>query len=146
MHIRTLVPKDLEDVYQLDKICFAPGIAFPRHVFEYCLSSNDCLNLGVYEADQLYGFIITQARTDDTASILTLEVEQQQRGQGLAEHLIQETEKQLLNSGFKWVNLQVAEDNDPAKNLYRKWGYKEGMRLGDYYGPGMDAIHMEKRL
>jgi len=146
MNIRSLEPSDCDTLYQMDRKCFPPAVAFPRRVFEYCLTSENCLGLGIEKDERLIGFIIAQATGHFTATILTLEVEQEFRGQGIATTLLREMEKLLRTAGFRLLTLQVQQTNKPALALYRKLGYHNEKILRDYYGKNKNAVHMEKSL
>jgi len=145
--IRALESADLDPTYQLDQVCFPPGIAFEREVFEYCLQSPDCLALGVKNAaGKLVGFIIIQAKGKTTAQIVTIDVEPAHRRQGIADRLLAAALEILARNEIRRVYLQVAVDNQPGQTLYRKWGFTAKQTLKDYYLPGMDALMMAREL
>ena len=145
--ITALSLQDVDAAHALDQLCFRPGVAFGRDVFEYCLQSPDCLSLGVKTAKgELLAFTILQARGQHTAQIVTIDVRPKQRRHGLADRLMAVAETILRNNHIRRVYLQVATDNGPGQSLYRKWGYEQKNLLLDYYGPGLDAVMMSKGL
>lgn len=145
--ITALSPEDLDAARALDRLCFRPGVAFGRDVFEYCLQSPDCISLGVKTAKgELLAFIILQARSQHTAQIVTIDVHPQRLRRGLADRLMAVAETILRNNRIHRVYLQVATDNLPGQSLYRKWDYQQKDLLLDYYGPGQDALMMSKEL
>ena len=48
--------------------------------------------------------------------------------------------------GVAIVTLEVRRSNLAARNLYRKLNFAERRIRKNYYGPGEDAIVMERRL
>lgn len=138
--------KDLDEVYELDQICFPKEVAFPREFFAYLLSAPDCIALGIKSGKKLAGFIIAQAQTRYRAQLITLDIAPEQRRKGLASFLLDFLHRFLKERGFKKIRLEVAYNNHPAISLYQKHGYEwKGIRK-KYYPDGTDAIIMEKSL
>lgn len=60
----------------------------------------------------------------------------------------------MLVAGLQWaiargaarMLLEVDHDNEPAIALYRGHGFKQVALRADYYGPGRDALVMERDL
>lgn len=144
MLLRPLLLQDLSAVAALDRLCFPPGIAFPEETFHQCLAAAECLNLGIEQSGELIAFAIFCFRDARSAQVITIDVHPERRRQGLADRLMTELESQARKTGLSRVALQVGVDNLPARNLYRKWGYRVRARLENYYGPGQDAYLMDK--
>jgi [ribosomal protein S18]-alanine N-acetyltransferase len=145
--ILTLSHADAGAAYQLDQLCFPPGIAFDREVFEYCLASPDCLALGVKAGKgKLLGFIILQSKGKQTAQVVTIDVQPKHRRPGLADRLRAMALSILTRNQIRRIYLQVAPDNKPGQALYRKWGFQPKSLIKDYYGEGLDALMMAREL
>lgn len=145
--ILALKPEDAEAAYDIDQLCFPPGIAFDQEVFEYCLHSPECLSLGVKsKSGALLGFIILQSQGKHTAQIVTLDVEPKHRRRKIADRLMATALAILARNEIRRIHLQVAPDNQPGQVLYRKWGFQPLKTLKDYYGKGLDALMMALEL
>jgi len=68
------------------------------------------------------------------------------RGLGVARRLVEALLEEGQATGGRVVYLEVRAGNVAARRLYRRLGFRDlGIRRG-YYGPGQDAIVMERRL
>jgi len=56
------------------------------------------------------------------------------------------SENEARRLGARSMMLEVRAANLPAINLYLSSGYAVRGTIADYYGPGMDALVMAKRL
>lgn len=81
----------------------------------------------------------------DEAEIITIGVDPKMRNQGIASALLAIIEKTLSNQCVKKIFLEVASNNIPGQNLYKKHGFKTVGIRPKYYN-GIDAILMEKDL
>ena len=88
------------------------------------------------------GFIVYRTVLDE-AEIITIGVHPDARKAGIASAMLGIMENELKKSGVKSIFLEVAENNAPARELYKSNGYSEiGVRAGYY--DGVDAIMMKK--
>lgn len=88
------------------------------------------------------GFIVYRTVLDE-AEIITIGVHPDARKAGIASAMLGIMENELKKSGVKSIFLEVAENNIPARELYKSNGYSEiGVRAGYY--DGVDAIMMKK--
>lgn len=113
------------------------------------LERSNVLGLGVEESGELVGIGLLSLVADE-AEILTLAVEPKSRRHGVARRLLRSLIKRASERGIARILLEVAADNDPAINLYKKENFEEdGVRTG-YYSAGrarpIDAILMSRRL
>jgi ribosomal-protein-alanine N-acetyltransferase len=84
------------------------------------------------------GLLIAREAADE-AEILTLGVVPSCRRSGLGRALLQEAVAVLRDAGAKRLYLEVAEENEAARTLYRAFGaVPVGKRTG-YYEQGGDA-------
>ena len=86
-------------------------------------------------------FAIWQAAGDE-CELLSIAVEQAERGRGLAKMLMEHSHRELTARGAKSFFLEVRESNAAAISLYGKLGYEKiGERRG-YYANGEGAAVM----
>ena len=83
----------------------------------------------------LGGFIMSRI-VDDEAEILSVAVAGQQRGRGLAGTLLRLHLGRLAGLAVRKVFLEVDEDNESARRLYRRAGFREVGRREGYYPNG----------
>jgi ribosomal-protein-alanine N-acetyltransferase len=80
----------------------------------------------------LHGFILSRLAAGE-AEILSVAVATSQRGRGLARSLLNLHLRSLAGLGVKAVFLEVDEDNEPARRLYHRAGFREVGRRPGYY-------------
>jgi len=90
------------------------------------------------------GFIVYR-QTLDEAEIITIGVAPDARRGGIAAAMLGIMEGELKKNGVKSIFLEVAQDNTPARNLYKQNGFKEIGVRPKYYD-GVDAIMMRKDI
>ena len=90
------------------------------------------------------GFIVWRAVADE-AEIISVGVAPDARRSGIAAAMLGIMENELKKNGIKNIFLEVAEDNQPARQLYKNNGYNEIGVRPKYYD-GVDAIMMKKEL
>lgn len=90
------------------------------------------------------GFIVWQAVADE-AEIISVGVAPDARRAGIAAAMLGIMENELKKNGIKSIFLEVAENNLPARQLYKNNGYNEIGVRPKYYD-GTDAIMMKKVL
>lgn len=94
------------------------------------------------------GFIMAWAAAGD-AEILTVAVVPEARRKGVATALVNAASVAALVRGAAAMHLEVAEDNDGARLLYAKLGYRQVGARPAYYpgaGGGVAAIVMRRDL
>ncbi len=64
----------------------------------------------------------------------------------MAAALLSAAEEEARSRGAGRMALQVSVLNVPAMNMYLRRGYITECILRDYYGPGKDAILMDRAL
>lgn len=90
------------------------------------------------------GFIVYR-QTLDEAELITIGVAPDARRGGIAAAMLGIMEGELKKNGVKSIFLEVAQDNTPARNLYKQNGFKEIGVRPKYYD-GIDAIMMRKDI
>lgn len=97
--------------------------------------------------DSLAGFILSRMVSGE-AEILSMAVSSSQRSKGLGGQLLHLHLRRLAGLGIGAVFLEVAEDNVPARRLYRRSGFREVGRREGYYpeGKGSAALVLRRDL
>jgi ribosomal-protein-alanine N-acetyltransferase len=142
--IRPLGRADLDAVHRLDALCFPPDIAFPREAFESCIADPRCDCFGIGGPPGLLAFAVVYPQGPRGLQIVTLDVHPNHRRRGLGQALMNEIEARARRDGRRRIYLQVAVDNQPARALYKKFGFTARTILPDYYGPRLHAWLMDK--
>jgi ribosomal-protein-alanine N-acetyltransferase len=97
------------------------------------------------EEPRVVGYSIAW-RVVDELHLLNVAVHPDYRGGSVGRRLVTDVVERGLENGGRVVYLEVRAGNVAGRRLYRRLGFRDlGIRRG-YYGPGQDAIVMERRL
>lgn len=102
----------------------------------------------ISRTDVAQGFVLAWAAGGDS-EILTVAVAPEARRRGVGAALVNSAGVTALVRGAATMHLEVAEDNEPARALYKKLGYAEAGRRPGYYAASVgrvDAIVMRRTL
>lgn len=102
-----------------------------------------------YVAAEVAGDVVGYAGiafTGADADVQTVAVLPEARGVGIGMMLLTDLEAEAVARGCTRILLEVRSDNAAALGLYERAGFApDGMRR-DYYGTGVDAVLMSRRL
>lgn len=143
--LRDYRPTDLERLYQIDRACFEPGIAYSRRMLEEFLELPVARCHIACLGSEIAGFLIA-ASADDRAHIITIDVVASARRRGAGSALLARAERELAGSGVRWVDLETATTNQPAIAFWQKHGYRIVTVYPGYYANRIDAYLMRKPL
>ncbi len=145
--LRLLTAGRAGDAAALHALCFADP--WSAASIEGLVSAPNVLALAFEDEAALVAFAIFQSAAGDV-ELLTIATMPDRQGEGLAGHLIEAAILALAGAGNTRINLEVAEDNAPARSLYRRLGFVADGRRAKYYKSGrdvpVDAILMSLRL
>jgi [ribosomal protein S18]-alanine N-acetyltransferase len=144
-HLRAYRPSDFETLYRIDQICFPKGIAYGRFELKVYLRSEGTHCVVAETAGEIAGFILTELIVDE-AHIITLDVLEDYRRQGIGTLLLSASEEKMTSRGGKRIVLETATTNKAAIALWKKHGYRQLGTIEGYYGWGLDAFRMGKDL
>ncbi len=150
--IRDYRAADFDRLWQIDQLCFQPGIAYTQMELSGFITRRNAITLvGEFETSSdegsIAGFVITHPVRRKYGRILTLDIVPEARRFGLATQLMNAAEDRLREIGCSEVFLETAVDNEPALRLYRKLGYEVLRTLPEYYAShALDAFQMGKLL
>jgi ribosomal-protein-alanine N-acetyltransferase len=143
--LRTYEPRDFETLFEIDQLCFAPGIAYSREDLRYYFRfpGADCV---VAEVNRKIAGFSMSSHQHGKGYIITIDVLRESRRAGIGRALLAELERRLLAQGVRTVGLDTATDNETAIAFWLKHGYRRrGLKKG-YYPGGRDAFVMRKTL
>jgi len=143
--LRPYTPGDFFALHRLDQTCFPAGISYSKMALRYFLglATADCIV--AMEDAQIAGFIITE-ENPPLAHIITLDVAEKFRRQGVGSTLLAESEKNLAFRGVRHVLLETAINNDAGVAFWQRHGYRIEATLKRYYLGRIDAYEMRKIL
>lgn len=141
--LRSYTPQDFETLYRLDQSCFPRGVAYSRAVLRYYLNQPGAACLVAVEEIEVAGFILGVARRG-RGHIVTLDVAESRRRQGIGSLLLQALELHLVQHGARFIELETATSDQSAVAFWQHHGYVAYANAQDYYGRGRDALLMRK--
>jgi ribosomal protein S18 acetylase RimI-like enzyme len=111
----------------------APGVAFDR-LYEV-VESQSHLTFIAYENDQRVGFLLLLDQLPDEVTLMDqafvayMAVDPARRGSGVGTALLAAAEVAAKRRGLPHIALMVSEENDVARSLYERGGYRTERRL-----------------
>lgn len=152
MKIRKGLETDLQQLYELDQLCFPPMIAYPFHYFQQLFDLNaaifvleDDSSWLIEKSKIIQGFIIGYEYDYDEINITTLDIHPSIRRQGWGKKLL-ETLEDASREEYEYCSLQVDVSNAAAIELYKQCNYAIQRMIKNYYGAGKHAYEMFKLL
>ena len=135
--------RDIKDLFQLEKDCFQLD-AWPLLDILGVLTIPQIIRYKAVDQEKLVGFIaVDLRRSQQTAWIATLAVLPAYRKSGIGSTLIKICEKEV---NLPRIRLSVRQSNQPAIQLYQKFGYQQIEVWKKYYKGGDNALVLEKIL
>ena len=143
-------PASLRDAPALAQI---HGASFHRGwsegEFENMLSERNTLVHRLRMGRKVIGFSVSRIAADE-AEILSIAVAQGYRGRGLSNNLLLTHLGNLAGRGVRTAFLEVEENNQPARRLYKRAGFAVAGRRERYYrqasGEPLNALLMRRDL
>ena len=145
MNIRKAKISDLEAIKEIEDESFINP--FTKEDLLYEISQNPVSNFLVLEKDGLVVGFLDYWVTFDSATIDQIAVKKSERNQGFARILLEKSINDLKELGeVSFFTLEVRTSNEPAINLYKRFGFQKVTIKEKYYDDGEDAIYMIKGL
>ena len=139
---------DLQALYKIERECFSSE-AFSIEELSFLIKNPNSISLMAKIDEEIAGFIIGliyNTKSEKIGHVLTLDVAKKYRRKGVAIKLMRKLEEKFRENDVKECFLEVRIDNEAAKRLYKKLGYREIACLKDYYGNGLNGIRLRKAL
>ena len=139
--IRQATVNDVEDIYEIEKLCFPDP--WSRDALTYELGENP---RAFYIVADIGVKVVGYAGLwwiDDEGHITNVAVRPGYRNRRIGEGIISVLIDFTAGEGILHHTLEVRRSNEPAINLYEKFGFRvEGVRKGYYLNNGEDALIM----
>jgi len=143
--IRQYDAHDFAALHKLDQACFPPGIAYSKIMLRYFLGQAAAECLVAEDGKKIIGFLISE-ENPPLGHIITLDVAESHRRQGVGTQLLQESEAHLAFREVRTVLLETATTNQAGIAFWERHGYRREAVLKNYYSGRLDAFEMRKRL
>ncbi|MGA2351008.1 MAG: N-acetyltransferase [Terracidiphilus sp.] len=143
MNYRAYNPKDFDQLYAIEELCFAPPSRFGRRYMRVLVSRANAATWIAEEDGQLRGFAIVEwaeRKQRITAYIQTIEVVPEARGRGVGRELLERIERSARVAGANLIWLHVETANAGAIHLYEAQSYRCEGRRENYYPEGRTAL------
>jgi ribosomal-protein-alanine N-acetyltransferase len=139
--ISAMQMEDISRVLEIEQASFPTP--WPRDAFVHELRENRlACYLVARVLHQIVGYTGMWIILDE-AHVTTIAVDPHHRRRRIGERLLVALLDESMRRGARWVTLEVRKSNEPAKAMYRKYGFKEiGIRKGYYSDNREDAIVM----
>ncbi len=134
---------DLPEIVQIERLCFQQP--WSRGSFERELTLPFSRLIVARVNNSTVGFLCRWLIAGEM-HILNLAVHPKLRRLGIASRLLGYALEEARTKDATVVTLEVRRTNLAAQNLYRKFQFEERRLRRNYYGPGEDALVMERRL
>jgi ribosomal-protein-alanine N-acetyltransferase len=140
--VRPATRADLLDVLRIERASFSDPWSYAA--FESSLDEAAFLVACEGETEVL-GYLVGSLVPNHGRAIghvRDLAVRPRSRGDGVGRLLLGRGLDHLRRDGAATVKLEVRESNDPARSLYRQFGFAPARRVPRYYDDGEDALVM----
>ena len=145
--IRHAVPADFESLLAIDVSSFPGGVAYDATELAYFMNHEGAETIVLEANGKIVAFLIMEIhRNRRTATIVTLDVCENERRNGYGSELLERSEEMLLDFGVEAYDLQVDVTNTGAVTFYKTHGFSTVRTLRNYYANGHDAFLMVKEL
>ncbi|MGF1542130.1 MAG: GNAT family N-acetyltransferase [Pleurocapsa sp.] len=151
-----IISEQISEIMALDQLCFGGLWSQTGYLREIESPNSSLLALSVQESlaikfdqrskrqgtgdSQIIGIGCLWSIVEE-AHITLLGIHPNYQRQGLGGLLLCLLFQDALHRGLKWATLEVKADNQPAINLYQKFGFQIiGKRKGYYQPEGKDAL------
>ncbi len=130
----------------LDRVCFAEGISYAANELADFIEMRGAFTLVAESDEKIAGFVIGHADRRGIGHIITIDVAEPFRREGLGSQMLDAVEARLAAAGCSRVVLEVAVNNTGAIAFYKRHRYSVLKTLPRYYMEAIDALVMGKSI
>ena len=146
MRLRSYRPDDLQTLYEIDQLCFIPGISYSWEELRAFIGRRNSQTWVAEEAEVIIGFLIAQREPRRILHIVTIDVLKAWRRRKVGTLLMEAAEQWAHNHALSMIGLETAQDNLAAQKFYLARGYRKVGEIEHYYADGTTAWTMVKEL
>ncbi|MGO8818867.1 MAG: GNAT family N-acetyltransferase [Terriglobia bacterium] len=146
MRLRPYRPDDLQTLYEIDQLCFIPGISYTWEELRGFIGHRNSQTWVAEEAEVIIGFLIAQREPRRILHIVTIDVLKAWRRHKVGTLLMDAAEQWAHNHALRMIGLETAQDNIAAQKFYLARGYRKVGEIEHYYADGTAAWTMVKEL
>lgn len=144
MTIRPVIFSDIPAVAELERHIFSPP--YSQAALEQELAVPDAVFFAAEEEGRIIGYALLRCLGDE-AELYRVAVSPEVRRRGIASLLLREGIEKCRERGAETIWLEVRSGNEPARALYRRFGFTEAYIRKNYYSdPQEDAVVMSLAL
>jgi len=145
-HFQKALPKDVEQVAELEKLCFGEE-GFSKKQINYLIrKANGEVVVAIISGEIIASLILLFRKNSQQIRLYSLAVSPQMRGKGIAKEMISYSENKAKEMGLNKLSLEVNENNHSAIQLYQSAGFQFFQTKKDYYKDGSSALVMKKQI
>ena len=141
VQIRPMVLEDCQWVYEIDRNCFTDSwsLSMFQDLFRYPTN----FYFVAEEGQRICGFAGIMVSVD-TADIMNIAVQKEDRGRGIGRQLLEQLTAQAIQCGCEQMLLEVRDSNQTARRLSQASGFVEiAIRKNYYTSPTEHGIIMQ---
>lgn len=143
--LRDFRKEDFERLWALDQECFPPGIAYSKAELMHYIRRQGTFTI-VAEVEGEIGAFIVGELVRQRGHLITLDVRERFRRNGLGSQLMTAAEMRLREKGCAVAFLETAVNNFAAISFYKRHEYVVLKTIPRYYDGKLDALLMGKKL
>ena len=146
MTLRAMRWWDVEPVIELERELFAHDPWSTEQMWGELAHMPATRWYAVHEDDAGIDGYVGLFAVPPQGDVATIGVAPRSQGRGLGRLLLEALTDEAARRGCTQLFLEVRVDNEPAISLYQSAGFERQGRRRDYYGAGLDALVLRKRL
>ncbi|SFK58538.1 Ribosomal protein S18 acetylase RimI [Mesorhizobium albiziae] len=143
--IRTARVSDIDALVALENTVFEAD-RISRKSFRHFVSADTAVVLIAEAAGKLTGYAVVLFRKGNAGARLYSIAAAPDAGNGYGRKLLDAAERAARDRGARSLRLEVRHDNDRARILYEKNGYRRIGEVAGYYADGATAFKYEKPM
>jgi ribosomal protein S18 acetylase RimI-like enzyme len=141
----------IQALFEIEQRCFPGTTSYSKQQLKHLTLHANSTCLVERQGSVIRAFLIVTYREGSlTGHIETIDVDPTFQNQGIGLKLLKAAETDMRQRGMHWSQLELAEGNKAALELYEKAGYKFKEKIEGYYkyehNGSRNAIRMVKAL
>ena len=143
--LRGYLPQDFAAVHKLDLACFPPGVSYSKNILHHFLGLHSADCVVAMDGQRIVGFVLSD-ENPPLAHIISLDVGETHRRQGVGSALLDKLESNLEKRGVRTILLETSVESAAAIAFWKRHGYRIEAVLKRYYLGRIDAYEMRKLM